>query len=80
VSPQAWLSTNTTTPLWVFFVVAIPSLFVTIFIVILLKWMEKRDSWLRRLVERVFWKTSRSLPSLNYEDAIDLKFDPALLV
>ncbi|KDQ21182.1 hypothetical protein BOTBODRAFT_25607 [Botryobasidium botryosum FD-172 SS1] len=37
----SWLSTNTTTPLWVFFVISVVSIFATTIIILFLKWMEK---------------------------------------
>lgn len=45
---KSWLSINTVTPLWLFFVIACASISGTTLIVILLKWLEKgQESWPR---------------------------------
>jgi len=78
---QTFLSTNTVTPLWVFFIIAIPSVFVTLLFILFLKWMEKEeDTWLRRTFRIIFWKKKTALPQLSYEDAVNLKIDPSLLL
>ena len=74
---QSWLSTNSTTPLWLFFVIAVLSMFVTTFVVLFLKWMEK--GWLKSLSRRVlekFFKMDSGKPR-NGDEKV-LKVDSSL--
>jgi len=52
----SWLSINSSTPLWVFFVVAMPSIFVTTLIILYLKWRERfrREMGLSNVVVYLF--------------------------
>ena len=75
---QSWLAWNELTPIWVFFAIAIPSIFVTTLIVVFQKWMEQgEDTWFKRLAI-FFFGRSLAVPK-SPSSLVGEKFDPAML-
>lgn len=61
--PQSWLSTNESTPAWLFVPIALASVIVTAFILLILRWNRpeqlQADSKIARFVKRLFGRRPR---------------------